>query len=321
MPQIHPIKSILASILARTGLYAPLFHILSRRPHIRVINYHDTPEFHRDMLERHLIWYRSFYQPVNREMLDKFLKDGFWPYRKPGIIISFDDGLWSNYAVAVPLLEKYGFCGWFFVPAAFIGRPVREQAGFAEQNKIQYSEIRPDGRLAMSREELRDMAAHHVIGCHTMTHCRLGDTVPPHRMFVEVALARAVLSERLGMDIDTFCWVGGEERSYSRRASEEVRKAGYRYGFMTNNLPVTMHSDPLQLQRTNIASDWPIHILQFQLCGILDILYTRKRRRIVRLTGRESPAFPGPIDPDENEPYPDCRDSQQSDESMVTRHS
>jgi peptidoglycan/xylan/chitin deacetylase (PgdA/CDA1 family) len=290
MYALHPMKAILASLLARTRVTELFFHILSRRPYIRIINYHDTPEAHRGRLEQHLLWYRTFFQPVNREMLDNFLEDGYWPYKKPGIIISFDDGLRSNIDVAAPLLEKYGFCGWFFVPASFLECPAPEQARFAENNLIPYTQGYPDGRLAMTREELRRLAGKHVIGCHTMTHCRLGDQVPPHRMFAEVSVASAVLSEWMGMDIDLFCWVGGEEWTYSRRAAEQVCKAGYRYGFMTNNLPVTRHSDPLQLQRTNIASDWPMDVLEFQLCGILDLLYIRKRRKVVRLTdcGRSS---------------------------------
>jgi len=84
--------------------------------------------------------------------------------------------------------------------------------------------------------------------------------------------------------VDAFCWVGGEEWSYSSSAAAVIRHAGYRLSFMTNNLPVRQGSNPLQIQRTNIEAWNPTEIVAFQLNGILDFVYTRKRQRVNLLT-------------------------------------
>jgi peptidoglycan/xylan/chitin deacetylase (PgdA/CDA1 family) len=48
--------------------------------------------------------------------------DGFQPHpRKKYIIITFDDGSYSDYAIAFPILKKYGFIATFFVTVSRIG--------------------------------------------------------------------------------------------------------------------------------------------------------------------------------------------------------
>lgn len=86
--------------------------------------------------------------------------------------------------------------------------------------------------------------------------------------------------------MDSFCWVGGEERSYSAAAARLIRKCGYRYAFMTNSSLVRPGTSPLQIQRTNIEASWPLEIVEFQLSGIVDLLYHRRKLRVNRMIGR-----------------------------------
>src|SRR5688500_7474862 len=86
-------------------------------PFIRVINYHDVPVEQAANFESQLRYYSSRFADVNEQKLRGFLGGEPWPDEKPGIILSFDDGLASHSEVVAPALEKYGFTGWFFVPA------------------------------------------------------------------------------------------------------------------------------------------------------------------------------------------------------------
>lgn len=64
------------------------------------------------------------------------------------VVFTFDDGGESLYTNAVPLLEKYGFKGLFFISTKYIGSP-----GF------------------LSAEQIKALAAKgHIIGSHTHTH-------------------------------------------------------------------------------------------------------------------------------------------------------
>ncbi|MCX7807792.1 MAG: polysaccharide deacetylase family protein [Deltaproteobacteria bacterium] len=258
--------------------------LITRGSYIRAINYHGTPKSLADGLEEQLRFFSRHFSDVSYNDLESFFRSGKWHKKKPGLIISFDDGLRSNAEVAVPLLEKYGFTGWFFVPVAFIDSPPSEQLAFARSHQIVPDESYADGRIAMSWEELREMSKRHVVGCHTRTHRRMTAEVSDEEIEDEIVHARDDLQKKLGRKVYVYCWVGGEEHTYSARAARAIRRAGYRFAFMTNNAPITARTNPLQLQRTNIEAFFSLDVVRFQISGAMDLLYTGKRRRVNRLT-------------------------------------
>ena len=280
-------KNVLAGIFQLSGL-SHLFFYLHRffYPHgfIRIVNYHDTPPSTSEQFEKQLQWYKKFFEPVSEEDLAHFFHNKRWHKKRPGLIISFDDGLKSNYDTAAPLLKKYGFTGWFFIPTDFIDTPSESQQAFAKDHKIGFNEATPDKRIAMTWEEIRELEQNHVIGCHTRSHCRLKKTLDPETLQNEIVIAKKLLEEKVGKTIDSFCWVGGEENAYSREAAQLVSDSGYRFGFMTCAAPASKKTLPLQIHRSNIESSWAHKIVSFQLCGIMDVLYWPKRRRVNALT-------------------------------------
>ena len=288
-PAIRREKLLLARALSATGVSAALLHaqtLLHPRGYVRVVNYHGTPPESADAFARQVAFYADHFSPVTPGDLERYFRDRRWVAPRPGLIISFDDGLRTNFDVAAPVLERFGFTGWFFVPVGFIDEPAEQQTLYARDHMIQAGASPSDGRVAMSWDELRALARRHVVGCHTRTHLRLAATVAPARLEDEIVTARRDLEARLEHPVDSFCWVGGEERSYSAEAARVVRRAGYRYAFMTNNAPLATRTDPLQIQRTNIEADWPVDVVRFQLSGVMDALYAPKRGRVNALTAR-----------------------------------
>lgn len=281
-------KLALARALRATGVERALLAAQTARlgtRFIRVVNYHDTPPAHAESLRRQMEFYRRHFAPVRHCDLDGFLARGQWSGEMPGLILSFDDGLRSNYDVAFPLLEEFGFVGWFFVPTDFVDAPAPTQVAFARGHRIGLAPASVgEGRVAMSWTELRRLCERHVVGCHTRTHRRLVAATPAAQLDDEIVVAKGTLEERLGGPIDAFCWVGGEERTYSAPASRRVRAAGYRFSFMTCSSPVTPRTDPLQLHRTNVEASWPLDLVRLQLCGVADWANARKRRRVDRIT-------------------------------------
>jgi peptidoglycan/xylan/chitin deacetylase (PgdA/CDA1 family) len=254
--------------------------------YIRVVNYHGTPIADIASFERQMAFLAAHFSPVGAADLARFFTERAWRATRPGIIVSFDDGLRSNAEVAAPVLDRYGLVGWFFVPVGFIDAPVAAQRAFAAAHQIRVDRERPGDRVAMSWDELRTLAARHVVGCHTRTHRRLSREVPPSVLEDEILAARDDLAERLGRAVDAFCWVGGEESSYSAEAARVIRRAGYRFAFMTNNAPLCPGDDPFHIQRTNLEASWSLDVLRFQLSGVMDLVYLPKRRRVDRLTRR-----------------------------------
>jgi len=100
----------------------------------------------------------------------------------------------------------------------------------------------------------------------------------------EIIDSKLLMEKRLNSEIKIFCWVGGEEHSYTKKAAKYINKAGYHYSFMTNTYPITSSTPSLQLQRSNVEVFWPFEVVKFQISGILDFFYFLKRYRVNKIT-------------------------------------
>ncbi|MBV9214590.1 MAG: polysaccharide deacetylase family protein [Acidobacteria bacterium] len=252
------IKRIIAFLLDGVGVCR--FGIwLQRRlygGYVRAINYHAVAYDDGTNFEEQLKLFAGQFRSVSKTELGALIDNGEIMSGRPGLIVSFDDGDASHFEVAAPLLEKYGFTGWFFVPSKERG---------------------------LTDEHLRELAERHVIGSHTRTHCRLNENVPIENMTEEISGSKTDLENVIGREVDVFAWVGGEEGSYSREAARLIHD-NYRFSFMTNSAVITIKTDPYHLQRTNIEADQPLWLVRFQISGLLDVFYYFKRRRVNRLT-------------------------------------
>ncbi|MBT5329803.1 MAG: polysaccharide deacetylase family protein [Gemmatimonadetes bacterium] len=225
---MNPAKLALARLFEITGLNA-LSHGVQRAlyaPFIRAINYHDVPPSQSELFERQLRYYADHFAPVTYAGLQQLIR-GEWSAAKPGLIISFDDGLRSQAEVAGPLLEKYGFTGWFFVPLGFVETPDDQQANFARAHRIQYADEYDDGRAAMSLEEMQRLSRRHVIGCHTDSHYRCGVHSAASELHTEIKGAKQRMEKALECGVPVFCWVGGEEDAYTSEVATLISRAGF----------------------------------------------------------------------------------------------
>ncbi len=279
-------KEKIASLLDKLLIGKLLFSLTKSfyGSHIRVVNYHSTPPGEAANFEAQLQFFQKHYSPVSYGDMVNFFKTGKWDKPKPGIIISFDDGIRDNFDIAMPLLEKYNFKGWFFIPSGVIDMPSAEQMDFVGKTEGKYRPTYADGRYLVSWEEMKKMYATHVVGCHTFTHHRMNINDSDTLLAKEVVEAKQLMEQKLGKPISIFCWVGGEEHTYTRAAAQKIKDAGYTYSFMTNTYPLTAGQNPLQIQRTNIETRNSLALVRFQLSILMDMFYKAKRSRVVALT-------------------------------------
>ena len=280
-------RALIARACRRTGMSAlmsRLGHLANPRGAIRVVNYHQTLPGNAETLERHLQWYERHFCPAGPGDLRDVMQGRTWTRLRPGIVLTFDDGLRSNFEVAAPLLERYGMRGWFFVTTGLTDCPDVQQRQHAAQHRLlgaileQPSET---GRIAMSWDELRQLRARgHQVGSHTHSHARLGEDVDPGTVRSEVFDSKARLESMLAAPVSSFCWVGGELGSYSRHAADCIREAGYEFAFQTTCALTTARTNPHQIPRTNVEDRWPVEMAAFQTSGLLDLAYLRKRRSV-----------------------------------------
>lgn len=252
---------------------------------IRIVNYHDVAETQQENFETQLRFYRDHFLPAGRSEIEALLR-GKWTSNRPGLLLTFDDGMLSHSKLVAPLLEAYGFTGWFFAVAGLTDVVSGHCERFTPSDFPQLAR----GEQFMNWDGLRALIERgHTIGCHTMTHCRLGNEISPDRMRAEIVDAKTLMETRLGRPVDSFCWVGGEEHSYSRQADALVKDAGYRLGFMSNSLPLRAGDDLLHIKRANVEADWPMSRVRLALSGLVDLGSAPKRRRVSRMLRSTEP--------------------------------
>lgn len=226
--------------------------------YIRIVNYHNTEAEDVANFMKQMEWFRKKYTNVSYEEFKQFLLGQMDFNDKPGIMLTFDDGLIGNYYNAYPVLKKYGFTGYFMCSSELVGT-----------------------RGYMSFEQLRELVDQgHVVGDHTATHHRMHESDTEEILQKEIVSSKEALSKGCGCEIDIFCWCGGEEEHYTRKAHELITKTGYKYSFLTNSEPVIHNTNPFAIQRSNIEASWPLSLVRLQLCGFMDAHFKNKRLRV-----------------------------------------
>lgn len=246
-----------------TGISNLLLKYLNKKTgcdYIRVINYHHVSDS--DLFRKQIKWYKKNFANTDYKQFEDFFCNDGHDLSVPGIVLTFDDGFVDNYTKGVRVLNEEKMTGWFMVSSDLVG-------------KEDY----------MSWEQLKEMLQYgHVIGDHTATHHRMESKDTDSTLEYEIVQSKRMLEQNLSSEVSIFCWCGGEEQHYTKKAQSYIEKAGFKYSFMTNSDPVLRYTDKLHIQRTNIEDNWPLPLVVFQLCGFMDLKYKRKRERVNGIT-------------------------------------
>lgn len=281
-------KKLIADAFGNRLAFSISEHVLRRSefPFVASVTYHDTPRAFADQFRAHLAWYRERYVNCDKAALSAFVHDGEWPHDRPGIIVSFDDGLRSNTTVAAPLLEEFGFTGWFMIPALVPDLDRTTERAFARDRLIQFVCEDDEQRLFMSWDEVRALAerGHEICG-HSYGHKRLGENLTAAELEEEIAQPKRLLEAKLNRPIAAFAWVGGEERAFSKQAFDKIKASDYELLFSTNCRPITAGQTPWCLERYHVDVSYSLNEVRFATSGVYDMLYAPKRRRVAKTLG------------------------------------
>ncbi len=208
-----------------------MFRYLVNGSYLRVVNYHNTDPVDAPRFEREIAAFAKYFSPVTMADVDDFFATRVWKKDKPGLIPAVFEGFRNQHDVMLPILEKYGFRAWYYIPSFFMDVPVAQQKRFTEHYDLTVyrPEVYPDGRYAMNWDEVRRIAQHHEICCHTGNHYQIHRDTEDFDMFREIVVSKRVLEEKIGRPVDVFCWLYGEEYNYNTRAHKYLKEAGYRY--------------------------------------------------------------------------------------------
>ena len=200
-------------------------------PSLRVVNYHLTPASRADTFDREFAALAARYAPVGQDDLAGYLATGRWSMAKPGVIPVFYNGYRDNFDVARPLLERHGLVGWFMAVTGFTACPSGDQLAFAARHNLSVAaEEYPDGRHAVSWDELRRLDRSHVVASHTRSHSRVS-LDDPVRLEDEIIGSQRDFVRELGHPVRAFAWLFGGRYGENPAADAMVDRAGYEFLF------------------------------------------------------------------------------------------
>lgn len=210
---------------------AEVGNLLSTRPLVRAINFHNTPRTRAGEYERQVEQYARRFSPVREDDLDRYLQTGRWGQTKPGLIVALYEGYRNHYDVMVPILERHGFVAWFFVITGFVNAPVPGQVAFGREHDITpIPDEYPDGRIALTWEELRRLDGRHVIASHARSHTRLS-SLDAVAMESEVIGSQRDFEHHLGHRVRAFVSYAGPAYGEFAPADRLMDQAGYQFVF------------------------------------------------------------------------------------------
>ena len=166
----RPIQKIIRQIGCKLGFINP--------NRLRVLLYHDIPVEEEDSLYKQLIWLKQDWNFISPLQFEKMIL-GEIPIEGNNLLITFDDGMFSNLAVAEKILNKLGIKAIFFVINEFIKiKDPFEARKFASKYLIPGSNVNdiPMTWKNLQWEDLEELIKQgHTIGHHTKMHTRLSN--------------------------------------------------------------------------------------------------------------------------------------------------
>lgn len=208
---------------------------------IRVVNYHNTPASQAGALEDELRTYAEAFAPVTMEDLESLFESGAWHKDKPGLIPVFYEGYRNSATVAAPACDRVGLTGWFAVATGFVSAPVEHQEAFARSHWIGLVEEDLDGdRIAMSWQEIAELAQRHEVYPHTASHEGFDTILDEADLEREVFAPKRQMESVTGKDAKAFAWLHGSAYGRSPMHDRALVEAGYTFLFsntMIQRLP------------------------------------------------------------------------------------
>jgi peptidoglycan/xylan/chitin deacetylase (PgdA/CDA1 family) len=248
---------------------------------IRVLFFHHTPAEETQRFRDQLSWLRDHFNVIDFPTFTRLcdgstmLQDG-----RPAALLTFDDGLVSNYEMAAPVLEEAGMRGLFFVVPQFSMRSGADARAFY----VERVRNRPPGLTAMTPAQIRELADRgHTIGNHTLTHARLS-TSPEAEYEAEILSSADIIESWIGRRVDAFSWPLLWNAITPRAYRMIVQRHPYCFTPCSGRMDMRIDS-PALVWRTSVETSYDLAEFRFKCSRLADHISARRRRRLVHLLG------------------------------------
>lgn len=164
-------------------------------------------------------------------------------FRRPAVVVTFDDGYRDNFTAAVPILKAIGVPTTFFVATGFMSTDRVFPHDGPETN---YPKMTWDDLRAMQSDGFE-------VGSHTLNHADLG-AADDATVLAEVHDSLTVLNRELGIKPRAFAFPWGKPPNISPFAIKAVQEAGHYAAVSAYGGVNTRGASPFHIRRIDVGN-------------------------------------------------------------------
>ena len=244
---------------------------------LRVLLYHDIRPDEIELFAKQIKWLSKHWNFITPQEFELFLEDDS-RITKDSLLVTFDDGFYSNRVVVEQVLSPLNIKAIFFVVSSFIALQEKKEAYmFVSQNirpGVSLEEIGPH-QFNMNWEDLEYLCeSGQTIGGHTASHVRLSEVEGMTQLKDQVNESANIIEKRLGVTIRHFAYTFGDLASFSPNA---LAVASKRFDFIYSGLRGlnTTKTGPFAIRRDSVTPCDSVLLVGAFLEGGVDFRYRR----------------------------------------------
>ena len=194
------------------------------------------------------------------------------------LLITFDDGLYSNYYAAKTILSKYGIKAIFFIPTKIFELESKEEMRtFAYKNlyleKYPLESLTEAEYVTMNRDNVLELRRQgHLILPHTHSHCNISDIIIEDLVCSELVKPKLILEELLKEEINAFAFPTGTEKDINVFSYRRIMSI-YKFCFSALNGVNHSKTDHHYFHRDCIHAHYPLSHVKNIIDGVFDPYY------------------------------------------------
>lgn len=270
---------ILAFIFYYTYIFFKKINIF-KKDMVRVLMYHDIKKNEFQKIETQI----KLLKKDNWNFLtpEEFLKFKIKKKKIKGknLLITFDDGFFSNKVVSEKILSKYGIKGVFFLPTKFlISKERSKKIEFVKKNLKLYNYNSKDKKISLEEKDIKKLSkSNNFIGGHTFSHTPLNEVKNNNLLKKEIINSSRFLEKIIRKKIIFFAFPFGTRQDINLQSIKFAKKK-YKLVFSAirgNNL-----NNEIIIFRDNISPSYNKFFLISILNGYYDFLYFFSRKKIL----------------------------------------
>lgn len=271
------------SCIGRVSQYL-LYSEDDRKNYLRVVNYHRVRDEDRPAFRAQLQFYSDHFHIVTPQDVAQAYRANK-PMTGANILITFDDGLLSQYDTAAPVLDVLGVKAVFFIPTGALRLTEAQRVEFATLNlHFGHLDARNETKF-MGVDQLQELAAHgHTLGSHTVSHCKFAEVSDPVRIQAELSESQKTLSDITGRPTTFFAYPKGDRSAASPDAVRATREL-FDVSFFALRGRNTHRTPRWYLRRDPVHPYYPLSYVKSCLLGHLDAYYHVRMSAVMRLGG------------------------------------